>query len=100
MPIDIRPLKAMGVSQMRRMKVFPSTGTDPLAVRLAEAARLSGFSDDELCERARNNEIDFLMNGDTILVPMKGLQRLIDSLPRSPLNTGAPVAKRRPDKAA
>jgi hypothetical protein len=57
--------------------------TEPIAVRLNEATRLSGLSRSELYRRAGRSEIILLKSGRTTLVQFRSLRRLITSLPRA-----------------
>lgn len=61
----------------------PSIGPppDPLAVRLAEAQRISGFSRSDLYRRAARGEIVFLKCGNRVLVDFASLRAALASLP-------------------
>jgi hypothetical protein len=63
----------------------PKGGCDVeiLAVRLPEAARISGFSQSELYRRAARGEIIFLKCGASTLVDVTSLRAAVASLPRA-----------------
>ena len=56
---------------------------DPLAVRLPEAVRISGFSRSEIYRRAGRGEIVLLKCGKSTLVDMASLRAAVTSLPRA-----------------
>jgi hypothetical protein len=59
------------------------TATEPLAVRLPEAVRLSGLSRSELYRRASRGEIVLLKCGASTLVDMNTLRAVVAALPRA-----------------
>jgi hypothetical protein len=68
---------------------------EPIAVRLPEATRISGFSRSDLYRRAARGEIVFLKSGTTTLVDFVSLRAAVMSLPKAPIR----VAVRRPEAA-
>jgi hypothetical protein len=60
--------------------------TEPLAVTLPEATRLSGFSRSELYRRASRGEIKFLKNNSRVLVDYQSLKATVAALPAAQLN--------------
>jgi hypothetical protein len=56
---------------------------DPIAVRIPEATRISGFSRSELYRRAGRGEIVLLKCGKSTLVDMASLRAAVASLPRA-----------------
>ncbi len=56
---------------------------DPLAVRLPEASRISGFSRSEIYRRAGRGEIILLKCGKSTLVDMQSLRAAVAALPRA-----------------
>jgi hypothetical protein len=56
---------------------------DPLAVRLPEASRISGFSRSELYRRAARGEIILLKCGKSTLVDVPSLRAAVAALPRA-----------------
>jgi hypothetical protein len=68
---------------------LPSTGaaalssqaTEPLAVRLPEATRISGFSRSDLYRRAARGEIIFRKSGKAVLVDYASLKAAVAALP-------------------
>ncbi len=59
--------------------------TEPFAVGITEARRVSGFSRSELYRRAARGEIVFLKNGRTTLVEFQSLKATVASLPAARL---------------
>jgi hypothetical protein len=62
---------------------------EPLAVRLDEASRISGFSRSDLYRRAARGEIIFLKSGCRVLVKMDSLRAAVAALPRATINIAA-----------
>jgi hypothetical protein len=60
--------------------------TEPLAVRLAEAVRISGFSRSDLYRRAARGEIIFRKAGGRVLVEYAGLKAAVLALPIATIN--------------
>ncbi len=60
-----------------------AAATEPLAVRIPDARRLSGFSRSEIYRRASRGEIVLLKCGRTTLVDVTSLREAIASLPRA-----------------
>jgi hypothetical protein len=56
---------------------------EPLAVRLPEASRISGFSRSELYRRAARGEIILLKCGKSTLVDVPSLRAAVAALPRA-----------------
>jgi hypothetical protein len=56
---------------------------DPLAVRIPEATRISGFSRSEIYRRAGRGEIVLLKCGKSTLVDVPSLRTAVNSLPRA-----------------
>lgn len=56
---------------------------DPLTVRIAEAARISGFSRSEIYRRAGRGEIILLKCGKSTLVDMASLRAAVVALPHA-----------------
>ena len=67
----------------------PGERADLLAVRLAEAQRISGLSRSDLYRRASRGEIVFLKAGARILVDMKSLRAVLAGLPRAEIHIAA-----------
>jgi hypothetical protein len=63
--------------------------TKPLAVRLAEATRISGFSRSRLYRMAGAGEIVFLKLGKATLVEFASLEAAIHRLPRIAVKAAA-----------
>jgi hypothetical protein len=57
--------------------------SDPLAIRIPEAERISGFSRSEIYRRAGRGEIVLLKCGKSTLVDMPSLRAAVSSLPRA-----------------
>jgi hypothetical protein len=57
--------------------------TEPFAVRLPEAERLTGLSRAELYRRASRGQIDFVKAGASTLVVYRSLRDHIASLPKA-----------------
>lgn len=55
--------------------------TEPLAVRLSEAQRISGLSRSDLYRRAARKEIIFRKSGKTVIVDFPSLKALVQGLP-------------------
>jgi hypothetical protein len=64
----------------------PPGEIEPIAVRLNEAQRLSGFSRSDLYRRASRGEIIFLKSGSRILVEFASLKAAIAALPIARIN--------------
>jgi hypothetical protein len=62
---------------------------EPIAVRLADAIRISGFSRSDLYRRASRGEIIFLKCGSRVLVEYASLKAAIAGLPRAQINIAA-----------
>jgi hypothetical protein len=62
---------------------------EPLAVRLADAIALSGFSRSGLYRMASRGELIFLKSGDRVLVDFRSLKAAVDALPRATINVAA-----------
>jgi hypothetical protein len=56
---------------------------EPIAVRIPDAQRYSGFSRSELYRRAGLGELTLLKCGSTTLVDMASLRAVVASLPRA-----------------
>ena len=69
--------------EKRLLKGGGGAHLDRLAVRLPEAAHISGFSRSELYRRAARGEIIFLKCGATTLVDLASLRAAVASLPRA-----------------
>jgi hypothetical protein len=63
--------------------------TKPLAVRLPEAARISGFSRSRLYRMAGDGELTFLKCGKATLVEYASLEAAIHRLPRITVKAAA-----------
>jgi hypothetical protein len=86
----------MGMTDIERRALKGGAGlpgvpalTEPLAVRLAEAVRISGFSRSDLYRRAARGEIIFRKAGGRILVEYAGLKAAIMALPVATINIDA-----------
>ncbi len=81
----------MGMAGIEKRLLKSSGGEplEPLAVRLPEAARISGFSRSELYRRAARGEIIFLKSGATTLVDIVSLRAAVASLPRATIKSGS-----------
>ena len=73
----------MGMTEVARFAVRGDQGNEPIAVRLPEASRISGFSRSELYRRAARGEIIFLKSGASTLVDMLSLRAAVAALPRA-----------------
>jgi len=62
---------------------YPSPQSAPLAVRIPEATRISGFSRSEIYRRAGRGEIILLKCGKSTLVDMASLRSAVSTLPRA-----------------
>ncbi len=71
-----------GNTRMTIASPGPHVG-DPIAVRIPEAQRISGFSRSELYRRAGRGEIIFLKCGKSTLVDFHSLRAVMASLPRA-----------------
>ena len=65
------------------------TTTKPLAVRLPEATRISGFSRSRLYRMAGDGELTFLKCGKATLVEYASLEAAIHRLPRITVKAAA-----------
>jgi hypothetical protein len=71
------------------METKDTDGTEPLAVRLAEATRISGFSRSDLYRRATRGEIVFLKAGKAVLVDYRSLKAAVAALPKATIRIAA-----------
>jgi len=55
-----------------------TTATDPLSVRIPEAARLTGLSRSRVYELMRSGEIEFVKVGGSTLIPFDSLKLFLD----------------------
>lgn len=82
----------MGMSDVEKRALKGATAmattTEPLAVPLAEATRISGFSRSELYRRASRGDVIFLKNNARILVDYQSLKRNVAGLPKAELRIG------------
>jgi hypothetical protein len=78
-------LKGRGVAAAMT-GALPPGEIEPIAVRLNEAQRLSGFSRSDLYRRASRGEIIFLKSGSRILVEFASLKAAIAALPIARIN--------------
>jgi hypothetical protein len=62
---------------------------EPLAVRLAEAIRISGLSRSSLYRLASRGELTFLKAGSSVLVDFASLRSVIAGLPKANINIAA-----------
>jgi hypothetical protein len=60
---------------------------EPIAVRICEAQRVSGFSRSELYRRAGRGELLMLKCGSRTLVDVTSLRAVLASLPRATVRT-------------
>jgi hypothetical protein len=74
---------AMEMTDVGRRALRGAGEVEPMAVRLPEATRVSGFSRSELYRRAGRGEIVFLKCGATTLVDLASLRAAVMSLPRA-----------------
>jgi hypothetical protein len=63
---------------------------DPIAMRLTEAVRYSGFSRSEIYRRAGIGEIVLLKSGATTLVDVASLRAAVRALPRAVIRAPQP----------
>jgi hypothetical protein len=63
--------------------------TEPLALRITEAVRVSGFSRSRLYLMAARGEIIFLKCGKAVLVEYASLKAAIQNLPRAAIKEAA-----------
>jgi hypothetical protein len=61
---------------------------EPLAVRVAEAVKISAISETELYRRAARGEVIFRKVGASTVVDFASLKELVRSLPVAPIRTG------------
>ena len=73
----------MGMTEVERRALKGGIEVEPIAVRLPEATRISGFSRSELYRRAARGEIVFLKCGASTLVDVGSLRAAVASLPRA-----------------
>lgn len=64
-------------------KTLSGAGIEPLAVRIPDACRLSGFRRSEIYRRAGLGEIVLLKIGRTTVVDMASLRAAVAALPRA-----------------
>lgn len=64
----------------------PAAPIEPLALRLADAIAISGFSRSGLYRMAARGEIVFLKAGDRVLVDYASLKAKVAALPRATIN--------------
>jgi len=73
----------MGMTDIERQLLKGGYNIEPMAVRLPEASRISGFSRSELYRRAARGEVIFLKSGSTTLVDLVSLKAAVAALPRA-----------------
>jgi hypothetical protein len=73
----------MGMTDIERQLLKGGYSIEPMAVRLPEASRISGFSRSELYRRAARGEVIFLKSGSTTLVDLGSLKAAVAALPRA-----------------
>jgi hypothetical protein len=73
----------MAMTDVERRLLKGGAHHERLAVRLAEAAHISGFSRSELYRRAARGEVIFLKCGASTLVDLESLRAAVASLPRA-----------------
>jgi hypothetical protein len=66
------------------------THTEPLALPLAEAVRVSGFSRSALYRMATTGQVRFLKAGTRVLVDYQSLKSAVAALPRAVINIAIP----------
>jgi hypothetical protein len=71
------------------MESKDTDGIEPLAVRLADATRISGFSRSDLYRRATRGEIVFLKAGKAVLVDYPSLKAAVAALPKETVKVAA-----------
>ena len=83
----------MGMTEVERRALKGGAGLpaepaaiEPLAIRLAEAIRISGFSRSDLYRRAARGEIIFRKAGGRVLVEYAGLKAAVLALPIATIN--------------
>lgn len=83
--IERKALKGSGATQTTPAEVI----IEPLAVRLDEASRISGFSRSDLYRRAARGEIIFRKSGKTVLVDYATLKAAALGLPIADIRVAA-----------
>jgi hypothetical protein len=88
----VAALMQLSTAQLRAAttadSAYATPYVEPLAVRIAEAVKISGISETELYRRAARGEVIFRKVGGSTVVDFASLKQLVKSLPVAPIRTG------------